>query len=98
MPANIIMVNDVPEFIEGAAAALPSAGHNVTMFRDPMAALDAIETAQFDILITRVKFPVGRSNGVALAQMAQLKRPWIKVVFTVAAERVEYTEGLGEAV
>jgi hypothetical protein len=63
-----------------------------------MAALDAIETAQFDILITRVKFPVGRSNGVALAQMAQLKRPWIKVVFTVAAERVEYTEGLGEAV
>jgi DNA-binding NtrC family response regulator len=36
MPANIILVHDDPEFIEGAAAALRLAGHNVVMFREPM--------------------------------------------------------------
>jgi hypothetical protein len=34
----------------------------------------------------------------ALARMARVKRPAIKVVFTAAAENVEYTEGIGEAV
>ena len=41
---------------------------------------------------------VGQSNGIALAQLARMKQPWIKVVFTVAAENVEYTEGIGEVV
>jgi len=30
--------------------------------------------------------------------MARMKQPWIKVVFTVAAEKFEYTEGIGEVV
>jgi len=98
MPANIIMVHDDPEFIEKAATALRSAGQNVVMFLDPMEALNAFDTVHFEILVTRVRFPVGRPNGIALAQMARAKRPWIKVLFTVAAENVEYTEGLGEAV
>jgi hypothetical protein len=63
-----------------------------------MEALNAFETAQFEILITRARFPVGQLNGVALAQMARTKQPWIKVVFTIAAENLEYTEGIGEAV
>ena len=98
MPANIILVHDDPEFIEGAVAALSLAGHKVVAFREPMEALNALETAQFEILITRARFPVGQPNGVALAQMARMKRPWIKVVFTVAAENLEHTEGIGEAV
>jgi hypothetical protein len=35
---------------------------------------------------------------VALARIARVKRPEIKVVFTAAAENVEYTESIGEAV
>jgi hypothetical protein len=27
-----------------------------------------------------------------------MKQPWIKVVFTIAAENLEYTEGIGEDV
>jgi DNA-binding NtrC family response regulator len=98
MSANIIFVHDDPEFIRGAAVALRLAGHEVITFQEPMEALSALETAQFDILITRVQFPVGQPNGVALARMARVKQPLIKVVFTVAAENVEYTEGLGKAV
>ena len=98
MLANIIIVHDDLEFIEKAAAALRSAGHDIVMFREPMEALSAIETSNFEILVTRVRFPVGQPHGVALAQMARAKRPWIKVLFTAAAENVEFTEGLGEVV
>jgi DNA-binding NtrC family response regulator len=83
MSANIIFVHDDPEFIEEAAAALRLAGHKVVTFREPT--LNAVETAPFEILITRVRFPIGQPNGVALARMAR-------------AENVVYTEGLGEAV
>ena len=74
------------------------AGPKVVTFREPMEALNALEPAQFEILITPARFPVGQLNGVALGQMARMKRPWIKVVFTIAAENLEYTEGIGEAV
>jgi DNA-binding NtrC family response regulator len=98
MSANIILVHDDPEFIEAAAEALKLADHNVTTFRGTMEALDALDTAHFEILITRVRFPVGQPNGVALARMARMKQPSIKVAFTIAAEYVEDTKGLGEAV
>jgi hypothetical protein len=38
-----------------------------------------------------MRFPIGQR---ALARMARVKRPAIKVVFTAAAESVEYTEGI----
>jgi hypothetical protein len=40
----------------------------------------------------------GQLNGVALTQMARMKQPWIKVVFTIAAENLEYIEGIGDVV
>jgi len=98
MPGSVIMVHDDPSFVEEAAAALKLAGQDVVTFGDPNDALTALENERFDILITRVRFAPGRPNGVALARMARLKRPGIKVLFTVAPENVQYTEGLGEFV
>src|SRR6266404_6483909 len=99
MPGNIIMVHDDPRFIEEATAALRSAGHDIATFGDPMEALNALEAAQhIDILITRVRFAPGRPHGVALANMALLKRPGLKVLFTVAPENIEHAEGVGEFV
>jgi CheY-like chemotaxis protein len=66
MSADIIFVYDDPEFIERAAAALRP-GHKVVTSREPMEALDALETAPLEILITRVRFPIGQPHGVALA-------------------------------
>jgi CheY-like chemotaxis protein len=60
-----------------------------------MEALNALDTAPFDILVTQVRFPIARPNGVALARMARMRRPSIKVVLTAAVENVEYPEGLG---
>lgn len=98
LPANIIMVHDDPGFVDEAAAALRLAEHDIVTFADPTQALTALENSPFEILITRVRFPPGQPNGVALARMARLKRPGIEVRFTVAAENIEYTEGLGEFV
>ncbi len=97
MSAKILMVHDEPKFSEEAAAALGLAGHAVATFRDPMEVLSALEAEErFDILITRVRFPPGRPNGVALAAMAHMKQPGIKVLFAALAKNIEYTEGLGE--
>ena len=48
------------QFIERAAAALRVAGHKVVTFREPIEALNALETAPFEILITRVRSPIGQ--------------------------------------
>jgi hypothetical protein len=62
-----------------------------------MAASAALKEAHFtDLLITRVRFPVGTPHGAALARMARHKRPEIKVLFAAAPEMREHTDGLGE--
>jgi DNA-binding NtrC family response regulator len=99
MSANIILVHDHPRFIEEAGAALRTAGHDVSTFQDPFDALNAIEAApRFEILVTRVQFAPGRPNGLALSNMARMKLPGIKVLFTVAPQNVEHTQGEGEFV
>src|SRR4029077_7404222 len=99
VPGHVILVHDDPSFIEEAAAALRTTGHDVATFIEPMEALNALEAAQrFEILITGSRFAPGKPNGVSLAQMAQAKQSRIKVLFTVAPENIEYTEGKGQFV
>jgi hypothetical protein len=47
------------------------------------------------VLITRVRFPLGKPNGIALALMARHK-PGIKVLFTARPEFARHAEGVGE--
>jgi DNA-binding NtrC family response regulator len=109
MPARVVMVHDETEFAAGVAAALRLTGNDVAVFADPMRALDALDAAQrIEVLITQIKFAPGKPNGVALARMAQTKRPgtrrpwtrrpWIKVLFTALPEFAEHAAGLGEFV
>jgi len=64
---------------------------------DPLAALSALEDARrVEVLVTRLHFGPGKSNGVALALMARLKRPGVRVVFLEKADDPELTAGLGE--
>ena len=62
-----------------------------------MAAIYALERPQrVKLLITRVRLPSGMRNGVALACMARLKQPGIKVLFTSFPEVRLYTDSVGE--
>ena len=47
-------------------------------------------------MITRVLFPEGQPNGIALVRMTRLKRPEVKVLFVARSDTQEHTEGLGE--
>ena len=97
MPACIVLVHDDPGFANPALAALRAAGYDAVGFQDLMSAIDALEhPKRIELLITRVRFPPGTPNGVALACMARLKRPGIKVLFTSFPEVRQHTDGIGE--
>jgi DNA-binding NtrC family response regulator len=96
MGTGIIVVHDDPAFVDQVAAGLRTAGHDVTTFSDPLVAWDTMHTGRhFDVLITRIEFQPGRSNGVALANMARAKSPGIHVVFTALPHYAADAEGLG---
>jgi DNA-binding NtrC family response regulator len=93
MPARIVVVHDQPEFLNELATGLRQAGHHTATFADPLAAWDALETArQIEVLITRVQYAPGRSNGLALARMARSKRPGIRVVFTALPQYADQVD------
>ena len=74
MPARVVVVHDDPTFADPLAALL-RAGQDVALFTDPMAALNALDTARtIEVLVTRVRFAPGQPNGVALARMDQASR------------------------
>ena len=96
MPARIIVVHDEAEFRCQLTTSLQSAGYFVACHPDPLAAWDAINTGRhFEVLITRVEFPPGRSNGVALARMARARQPGIRVVFAALPRYASDAADLG---
>jgi DNA-binding NtrC family response regulator len=97
MPAQIVIVHDDPEFADATLAALKGAGYDAIAIIDSMSGIDALEhPKRIELLITRVRFPSGTPNGAALARMARLKRPGIKVLFASFPEVRQHVDGLGE--
>ncbi|MGA3004908.1 MAG: hypothetical protein ABSE20_24635 [Acetobacteraceae bacterium] len=97
MPAQIVLVHDDEAFTDLASRALMESGYEVMVFPDPLVALNALETAErVELLITRVAFPAGRSNGAALALMARRKRPGVKVLLVCRPAFGKEVEDLGE--
>jgi len=72
MPVQIVLVHDDAAFRTTAAQALGAEGYSVTSFADALAATAALAMAnRIELLITRLQFAEGRSNGVALALMTK---------------------------
>jgi hypothetical protein len=62
-----------------------------------ISAADGLRTSQrIEVLITRITFGAGQPHGVALARMARVKRPSVKVLFVARPEFLAHTEGIGE--
>lgn len=97
MPAQIVVVHNDTEFAGPVSRSLREDGYDVMVFPDPLVALNALEAAErVELLITRVEFPAGRSNGMALALMARRKRPGVPVLFVCRPQFRKDVEDLGE--
>ena len=93
MPAQIVIVHDDRLLADEGASALRSAGHTVAVFTDPIAGLNALETAKtVELLITRVDFGPRKLNGIALANMVHYKRGRIPVLFAALPENQEFID------
>jgi hypothetical protein len=91
-----MLVHDDPDFVDAAAAALIGADHEVRIYSTALAALiDLEKPPQADLLITRIRFGPGNSNGVALAFAARRRFPGIKILFTASPEFRAETADLG---
>ena len=91
------MVHDDPDFCISIAVALKAAGYEVAAYPDPLAALDEVYSARpVELVLTRVRFPSGKGDGVTLAVSARHRRPDIKILFLALPAFAEYVAGVGD--
>src|SRR5271168_1302327 len=84
MESRILVVDDDPAFGDATARVLRAAGFEVFLAPDHRLALEDLEgTRPIDLLITDIVMP-DRVNGVALARMARMRRPELKVIYLTA--------------
>jgi len=91
---TLLLVDDDDVFREATAATLRAAGYAVIVAPDYRDALMSLESsATVDLMITDVTMP-NRVNGFALARMASLRRPGLKLVY-ISGFDVPTAEALG---
>jgi len=80
-PFHILAVDDDEAMCYATSKMLANAGFVVTHTSDALKALQLLDTdGRFDLLLTDIKMP-GQPHGFALANMARLRRPGIKILY-----------------
>lgn len=96
MPARIVFVHDDPSFQSAVFNALAAADLSFAWYPDPLEASDALEAARrVELIITRLHFPHGRSNGVSLIQLARQRNRSVRAIFTETPGMESYVYDLG---
>jgi len=76
---SILLVEDNPEVAEVIVAMLEQGGYLVRQAANADAALEAIETADFDLVLSDITMP-GHHDGLALARLLRRLRPRLPVL------------------
>lgn len=96
MPARVVVVLAEHDKAVQVAAALASAGYDSTPLADPLTALEILEDGQrIELLVTCSNFSPSQPNGIALARMARLRKPDIRILVVGEPGLAHYMEGLG---
>jgi CheY-like chemotaxis protein len=79
---SILVLDDDDGFRRFLATALQGAGYLVVDTGDPMEALQLLDSRRrFELLIADVQLGQSQPHGLAIANMAMLKRRRLKVIF-----------------
>jgi CheY-like chemotaxis protein len=82
--AHVLLVDDDEGFRYAAAKTLRGAGFDVVDVPDYRGALETLESNRsVDVLVTDILMP-DRIHGFALARMARMRRPELKVLYLTA--------------
>lgn len=85
--SRLLLVENDPESAASVLLDLTRRGYRVEAHPDYRGALAVVEgPAQLDLMITALRLPAGTPHGIALANMAQQKRPGLRVIFIAATE------------
>jgi len=91
VPAQILVVHDDPTFCQALAVTLRTQGHTVAVCFDPIPAWEALPSDhKVKVLVTRINFGAGKTNGLALARRAVSNRPCTQVVYLCAPDEREF--------
>ncbi len=80
--ARILLLDDEARLVEILAMVLRREGYEVHGFTDPTAALAALETREFDLLVTDLKMP--GADGIEVMQRARKQTPELPVILITA--------------
>jgi DNA-binding NtrC family response regulator len=78
---SVMVVEDDPAFARAVEAYLTRAGFEVEVARDTFAALDRVETRNFDMLVVDLARPSGKPSGLSFARMVRYRQPRSHIVF-----------------
>lgn len=94
MQRRILLVEDEPLLRELTRDDLVDEGHAVIVAGDAHEALEALEAASFDILLTDIRMP-GRIDGWELARLARWRMPELAVIYIsgYSPETIQPVEG-----
>jgi DNA-binding NtrC family response regulator len=94
---RVVLVHDNLELVASVAASLMAIGHEVQAFENPLRAISSLTAEhRVDVLVTRLSFAEGLSNGVSLAMMARNRRAALEVLFIAPEEHRAHADGIGD--
>lgn len=85
---NILLVDDDPHMLDVTHEILADEGYHITTATSGEAAIEALKTRDFDLVITDLN--MGQINGISVLQEAKDSKPEIMVIITTACSDAAY--------
>jgi DNA-binding NtrC family response regulator len=87
---RVLAVFPDPTFCADLTVSLRSAGLNVCVCGNSMAALTVLDRERVDFLVTALEMPPGNPHGLALGLMARLRKASVRVLVLAEGENIDY--------
>jgi DNA-binding response OmpR family regulator len=93
----VLFVDDDAAFADEAARSLEAVGMRTVVALGSGAALDAVDSAAVDVVVTDIKLPAGETQGLALARMIRNKGPRVPIIMMTTYPELFEGEVAGSA-